>query len=121
VTRRVLDSSPEQPESRPALPAPSDAAPVSWGEFASAAAPEGEPSQTVNMRRVLATLVRHKWLLVVMTVLGTAVGFVLTRVVPSEYAAQAHSGSRRGGSRRPRSGSSRVPSSRVNCPVVLVG
>ena len=85
----MRDSSPEQPENRPALPAPADAAPPSWGDFASAAAPEAEPSQTANMRRMLATLVRHKWLLVAMTVLGTAVGYVLTRVLPSQYLAQA--------------------------------
>jgi tyrosine-protein kinase Etk/Wzc len=57
--------------------------------------------QPVNLRRYLAALLRHKWLIIALTVLGTALGFVASRLVPSEYLAQAtlwlQVGARQGG------------------------
>ncbi len=58
-----------------------------WADLAAGSAQE--PDQSVNLRRMLATLLRHKWLIVALTIAGTAVGYVLTRVVPSQYLAQA--------------------------------
>jgi polysaccharide biosynthesis transport protein len=43
----------------------------------------------VDLRRYLATLLRHKWLIVALAVSGTALGFVASRFVPSMYLAQA--------------------------------
>jgi len=48
-----------------------------------------QPSQPFDYRRLLAGLARRKWLVVLMTVAGTAAGFTLSRIVPSKYMAQA--------------------------------
>jgi len=50
---------------------------------------EGEEEKPVDLRRILAALRRHMWLVVGLGTLGLAVGIVLTRVVPSQYLAQA--------------------------------
>jgi len=61
-----------------------------------AQAPPPEPQawptdeeQPVNYRRYLAAVLRHKWLIAALTVVGTAAGFAGTRFAPSEYLAQA--------------------------------
>lgn len=42
-----------------------------------------------DVHRYLSALARHKWLVVILTLVGTAMGVVLSRIVPSEYLAQA--------------------------------
>jgi polysaccharide biosynthesis transport protein len=43
----------------------------------------------VNIRRLLYALVRHKWLILAVTVLGTLAGLAYVRTLPSEYVASA--------------------------------
>ena len=85
----VKDSDPDQPEPTSALPVPASAVPSGLSiEQLSQGPPEGdEPS--FDIRRYLSALARHKWLVVVLTLLGTAAGVVASRVVPSQYLAQA--------------------------------
>jgi len=82
------------------LPATIDVAPQGpWG-VSQRGAWQGEEQQ-VDLRRYLAAVLRHKWLIVVLTVLGTAIGFVGSRLVPPRYLAQAtlwlQPGARQGG------------------------
>jgi len=72
-------SSPDRPDLLRALPAAPDTPPAAW--------PAEE--QQFNFGRYLAALWRHKWLVVALTLAGTAVGFVGSRRVPAEYMAQA--------------------------------
>lgn len=84
----MTGSASDQPDTPRTLPAafvaPSQ---ESWGEAARGTGPGEE--QPINVRRYLAALARHKWLIVVMTVVGTGVGFAFLPLVPSEYVAQA--------------------------------
>ena len=59
---------------------PQDAAPGGWGD---------EERRSTDVRRYLGALAQHKWLVVILTVVGTAVGVALSRFVAREYMAQA--------------------------------
>jgi succinoglycan biosynthesis transport protein ExoP len=84
----VRDSLPDQPEVPRALPAASDAAPqAAWDQFATSA--PGEQEQPINIRRHVAALLRRKWLIVLVTLVGSGAGFTVNRLVPAKYAAQA--------------------------------
>ena len=66
---------------RAALSAPSDA---------SLGPPQAEPdSGVIDWRRVVAALVRFKWVVVLVTVFGTAAGVGLSRVIKIPYMTQA--------------------------------
>ncbi len=51
--------------------------------------PEALGGGLIDRRRIAAAVVRFKWILALVTVLGTAAGFVLTRFVDPTYAARA--------------------------------
>ena len=55
------------------------------------ALPPGWPGEErpFNVRRFVASLVRHKWLVVSLALVGTAAGFVVSRRVALQYLAQA--------------------------------
>ena len=84
-----MQEEPSRPsEPRLSLPAPAEP-PFDAASFDDGALAQAAPSQAMNLRRTIAVLIRHKWMIVAMTVLGTGVGYVLTRLVPSAYLAQA--------------------------------
>jgi capsular exopolysaccharide synthesis family protein len=82
----VLDSAADNPESSPALPAsPEVALPAPSGD---GAAEFGE-ERPFDYRRFLNSLRRRKWMILLLTIAGAAVGFALTRLVQPKYQAQA--------------------------------
>ena len=80
---------PEQPDSSRNLPVPSVGAmpPAPWVDLASRTPPDEE--QPLDIRRLAAALLRRKWLIIVLTLVGTGVGFVLSHMQPPVYQAQA--------------------------------
>ncbi|HEM45700.1 MAG TPA: hypothetical protein ENO23_01515, partial [Alphaproteobacteria bacterium] len=48
-----------------------------------------EEGTSLDPRRLFAAVLRHKWLVLALTVLGAAAGFVATRFMPDQYTAQA--------------------------------
>ena len=70
---------PEQPDTSRNLPAPSGAMPPGpWVDLASRTPPDEE--QPLDVRRVLAALLRRKWMIILVTLAGTVVGFALSRM-----------------------------------------
>jgi tyrosine-protein kinase Etk/Wzc len=84
----MTDHPPDQPNLLRALPAAPGALPQGlWGE--SKAAQSSADEQSVDLRRYLAALARHKWMIVALTIVGTVAGFAAVRFVPPVYAAQS--------------------------------
>jgi len=84
----VLESHSDQPINPANLPATTGAAPLApWAAYASSPPPDEE--KPLDVRRILATLVRRKWLIIVITAAGTAAGFLLSRMQSPVYQAQA--------------------------------
>jgi capsular exopolysaccharide synthesis family protein len=85
----VEDSAPgERPDVPPALPQPQALVPLGYSPEPQPAGWQGE-DHAGDARRLLSALLRHKWLVIVLTVAGTVGGFVVSRFVPSQYVAQA--------------------------------
>ena len=84
----MRDEFADQPEAPRALPAPV-AMPLDsiWGEPQSMRPPDEDRS--LDPRRILAAILRRKWLIVGLGVAGTAAGFAMGRRLPHTYAAQA--------------------------------
>ena len=61
--------------------------PGPWVDLASRTPPDEE--QPLDVRRVLAALLRRKWMIILVTLAGTVIGFVLSRMQPPSYLAQA--------------------------------
>lgn len=77
---------PDRPSESHLTEAP-DRAPVAWAAPRPPALDDEEP--TADIRRYLAGLVRYKWLILAVTLLGTAGSVVATRFVKPAYQAQA--------------------------------
>jgi succinoglycan biosynthesis transport protein ExoP len=84
----MIDESGQQPDVSRSYPVPL-AAPVEglWAEPpVSRGADEEQP---LDVRRILGALLRRKWLIVALGVVGTVVGFAASRKLPRTYSAQA--------------------------------
>ena len=84
----MSDIIPDQPESSRNVPAPISAMPPGpWVDFASRTPPDQE--QPLDIRRLAAALLRRKWMILAVTLVGSAIGLVLSRMQPPTYLAQA--------------------------------
>ena len=54
-----------------------------------AAAPPPPPPEQSDFQRYLSSVMRHKWLVLAITVFGTLAGFVATRFLDPRYSAKA--------------------------------
>ena len=84
-----MDGDPDNPEATPALPAPVGSVPSGLPIDQMLQGPREGDEPSFDLHRFLAALARHKWLVVGLTIVGTAAGIVLSRIVPSQYLAQA--------------------------------
>jgi len=75
----MSDSTPDLPDLPPPAPAAIGAPPPQW---------ESE-DQPINWARYVSALLRRKWLIVALTIVGTGVGYGLGRLQPLQYVAQA--------------------------------
>jgi succinoglycan biosynthesis transport protein ExoP len=82
-----MPSQPDDPRALVAISKPDT--PGLMGGVPAAAWGEPEEEQSFNVGRLVAALVRHKWLIVVLALLGTAAGVGASRFVTPEYMAQA--------------------------------
>lgn len=72
------------------LPQPhQQGAPPTYGWAAETTAFEEEGGSQLNPRRLLGAVVRHKWLVLAVALVGTAAGLLYARTLPDEYVAQS--------------------------------
>src|SRR5205807_7966739 len=71
------------------VPAVAPTAPLPTGADMGFGQGFGQPETGVDWRRVLSAVARFKWLIVAMTVVGTALGVVATRFLRPQYLVQA--------------------------------
>ena len=82
-------SASDQPDVPQTLPAISAGVPAGFPADGQGAGWGNEDHHATDMRRYLAALRQHKWLIILLTILGTAAGVVLSRFVRPQYQAQA--------------------------------
>jgi polysaccharide biosynthesis transport protein len=60
-----------------------------WSPGAPAQFDDGEEGGQLNVRRLLGAVIRHKWLVLAVALVGTVAGVLFVRTLPDEYEAQA--------------------------------
>jgi len=71
----------------PRLPADLQQPGAGWGQPAGGF--EADEGESLNVRRYVAAVLRYKWLILLITIVGTAGGFLAADRLPPEYAARA--------------------------------